>query len=54
MATTTARFDAWEQCDVHTYSTFALGGVVEFSVGSRDVRSVCSNVVEPPVVLVTV
>ena len=54
MATYTARFDAWELGDVNATSIFALGGVVELSVSSRDLRSVCSNVVEPPVVLATV
>ena len=54
MATTTASLDAWEVGDVHANSTFAPGGVVELSVSSRDFRSVCSNVVEPPVVFVTV
>ena len=54
MVTTIANFDAREVGDVHANSTFAPGGVVELSVSSRDFRSVCSNVVEPPVVLVTV
>ena len=54
VATTTARFDAWELGDVHANSTLALCGVVELSVSSRDFRSVCSNIVEPVVVLVTV